>query len=62
VTELSCTPSRVAEVKAAVRELTFAQCRDVAAHALALDSAAAVRAHLVETFPALAGRDQEVAA
>lgn len=44
VTELSATPSMVAEIKAAVRAMTLADCRELAAQALTLDSAEAVRA------------------
>lgn len=44
VTELSATPSMVAEIKAAVRGLTLADCRQLAGQALTLDSAEAVRA------------------
>jgi phosphocarrier protein FPr/phosphocarrier protein len=57
VTELSATPSRIAEVKAVVRALTYAQCREAADKAVSLASAAEVRAHLLEAFPALAGRE-----
>jgi len=44
VTELSASPAIVPELKAAIRELTMAQCRDVAARALIQISAAEVRA------------------
>lgn len=44
VTELSATPSMVAEIKAAVRAMTLTECRQLAAQALTLDSAEAVRA------------------
>ena len=44
VTELSATPALVPEVKAAIRAVTLADCRDLAARAVAADSAAAVRA------------------
>jgi phosphocarrier protein FPr/phosphocarrier protein len=44
VTELSAAPAVVPELKAAIRDLTSAQCRDIAERALALASAAEVRA------------------
>ncbi len=44
VRELSATPSMVAEVKAVARGLTLADCSRLAAEALGLDSAEAVRA------------------
>jgi phosphoenolpyruvate-protein kinase (PTS system EI component) len=44
VTELSASPAAIPELKAAIRELTAAQCRDIAERALALTSAAEVRA------------------
>ncbi|MGH7025869.1 phosphoenolpyruvate--protein phosphotransferase [Brevundimonas sp.] len=53
VTELSATPSMVAEIKAAVRVMTLADCRDLAAEALTLDSAEAVRALADERLAAL---------
>ncbi|WP_339345776.1 phosphoenolpyruvate--protein phosphotransferase [uncultured Sphingomonas sp.] len=43
VTELSATPALVPEVKAAIRAATLADCRDLAARAVAADSAGAVR-------------------
>jgi len=48
VSELSGTPSAVPELKAAIRDLTVAQCRDLAARALVQASAAAVRALKLE--------------
>lgn len=53
VTELSATPSMVAEIKAAVRTVTLAECREMAAEALRLDSAEAVRALADERLAAL---------
>lgn len=44
VTELSATPSMTAEIKAVLRGVTLAECRALAAEALALDSPEAVRA------------------
>ena len=44
VRELSATPSMIAEVKAVARGLTLADCSRLAAEALGLDSAEAVRA------------------
>ncbi|MGA0545058.1 phosphoenolpyruvate--protein phosphotransferase [Brevundimonas sp. VNH65] len=44
VRELSATPAMTAEIKAGVRDLTLSDCRALAAEALALDSADAVRA------------------
>jgi phosphocarrier protein len=44
VRELSVPPARVAATKALVSQLTLNACHAVAAEALALDSAAAVRA------------------
>jgi phosphocarrier protein FPr/phosphocarrier protein len=44
VTELSAAPAAVPELKAAIRELTLAQCRDLAERALRQTSAAEVRA------------------
>lgn len=55
VRELSATPSMIAEVKAVARALTLADCRRLAAEALGLDSAEAVRALAGER---LAGRLQ----
>lgn len=43
VTELSAAPAMVAEIKAAVRSLTLGECRTLAASALAVESADAVR-------------------
>jgi len=44
VTELSASPAVVPELKAAIRALTMAQCRELAARALNQTSAAEVRA------------------
>ena len=44
VTELSASPAAVPELKAAIRKLTLAQCRDIAGRALMQTSAAEVRA------------------
>lgn len=46
VTELSVPPARVAAIKALVGKLEMARCRAAAIHALALPSAAAVRASI----------------
>jgi phosphocarrier protein FPr/phosphocarrier protein len=54
VTELSAAPAAVAELKAALRDLTLAQCRDLAERALAQTSAAEVRA--LELAPAGPGK------
>lgn len=53
VTELSATPSMVAEIKAAVRAVTLAECRSLAGQALRLDSAEAVRALVDQHLAAL---------
>jgi phosphoenolpyruvate-protein kinase (PTS system EI component) len=44
VTELSAAPAAIPDLKAAIRELTMDQCRDIAERALACASAAEVRA------------------
>jgi phosphocarrier protein FPr/phosphocarrier protein len=44
VTELSAAPGAIPELKAAIRQLTMDQCREIAARALAQTSAADVRA------------------
>lgn len=44
VTELSATPTMIAEIKAVVRRFTLAECRALALEALDLDSPEAVRA------------------
>jgi phosphoenolpyruvate-protein kinase (PTS system EI component) len=44
VTELSAAPAAIPELKAAIRDLTLAQCRDLAERALRQTSAAEVRA------------------
>jgi len=46
VRELSVPPARIAALKALVGELSIASCQALAAEALALDSAAAVRAFI----------------
>lgn len=51
VTELSASPAVIPEVKAAVRRLELAHCRSVAAAALQLDSAEAIRTLVRNTFP-----------
>jgi phosphocarrier protein FPr/phosphocarrier protein len=48
VTELSAAPAAIPELKAAIRDLTLAQCRDIAERALAQTSAAEVRALKLE--------------
>jgi phosphoenolpyruvate-protein phosphotransferase len=48
VTELSVPPARVAAIKALVGKLDIARCRAAAMQALALPSAAAVRAHITK--------------
>jgi phosphoenolpyruvate-protein phosphotransferase len=48
VVELSMNPGAIAKVKAEVRRWTAARARETAQHALALDSARAVRAMVVE--------------
>ena len=48
VRELSVTPSMTAEIKAVVRSLNLADCQVLAAQALTLDSAEAVRAFVAE--------------
>lgn len=53
VTELSATPSMTAEIKALLRGLTLADCRELATQALRLDSAEAVRALADERLAAL---------
>jgi len=44
VTELSAAPAAIPELKAAIRDLTLGQCRDLAERALLQTSAAEVRA------------------
>ncbi len=53
VTELSTTPSMTAEIKALLRGLTLADCRQLAAEALSLDCAEAVRALADDRLAAL---------
>jgi phosphocarrier protein FPr/phosphocarrier protein len=50
ITELSMPPAVIPLVKAAIVTVTLAQCREVAAQALTLDTAAAVRTLLQERF------------
>jgi phosphocarrier protein FPr/phosphocarrier protein len=56
VTELSAAPAAVPELKAAIRELTLAQCRNLAERALAQVSAADVRA--LRPSPSGSGRPE----
>ena len=51
VGELSAVPGAIPAIKDAVRRRTLAECRELAARALALESAAAVRALLAESDP-----------
>jgi len=51
VTELSASPAVIPEIKAIVRRLKAAECRSVARRALQLDSAAAIRALVADTWP-----------
>lgn len=51
VTELSATPASIPKLKAMIRQLTMDTCREVAQEALALPSAAAVRALLARHWP-----------
>jgi len=52
VTELSASPAVVPELKAAIRSLTMAQCREIAERALNQTSAAEVRALQLAAAPA----------
>ena len=54
VTELSASPAVVPDIKALVRRLDAAQCRAVAQQALQLDSPAAIRALVAQTWPGIA--------
>lgn len=54
VTELSASPAVIPEIKAAVRRLNLAECRDAAQAALQLTSAEAIRAQVRTTWPWLA--------
>jgi phosphoenolpyruvate-protein phosphotransferase len=56
VTELSASPAVVPDIKAIVRRLNVAECRAVAQRALQLDSAAAIRALVADTWPWLAAK------
>ncbi len=60
VTELSATPSRIPDVKALVRQVTFADCQKAARAALDLATAAEVRAMVLKTWPALGALSGEV--
>lgn len=51
VTELSATAAAIPEIKALVRGLDMARCRQVAAEVQELGTAAEVRAHLEKAFP-----------
>jgi phosphocarrier protein FPr/phosphocarrier protein len=51
VTELSAAPGVIAELKATIRALTLAQCRDIAERAIAQASAAQVRALTLTAAP-----------
>jgi phosphocarrier protein FPr/phosphocarrier protein len=55
VTELSAAPAVVPELKAALRDLTLAQCRDLARRAVQQTSAAEVRALKLSPAPARLG-------
>ncbi|HEY3815143.1 MAG TPA: phosphoenolpyruvate--protein phosphotransferase [Caulobacteraceae bacterium] len=57
VTELSATPNRIPDLKALIRQVTLADCRKAAQRALALASAADVRSLVMQTWPALTGRE-----
>ena len=57
VTELSATPNRIPDLKALIRQITLSDCRKAAAQALTLASAAEVRALVMQTWPALTGRE-----
>jgi phosphocarrier protein FPr/phosphocarrier protein len=62
VTELSATPARIPDLKAVIRQVTLADCRKAAKKALALASAAEVRALALKTWPVLTGREPELQA
>lgn len=51
VRKLSATASSIPEIKAIVRGVTLAECQEVARQAVALESAAAVRALLLDRWP-----------
>jgi phosphoenolpyruvate-protein kinase (PTS system EI component) len=51
VTELSASPAVIPEIKTIVRRLKAAECRAIAQRALQLDSAAAIRALVADTWP-----------
>jgi phosphoenolpyruvate-protein kinase (PTS system EI component) len=54
VDTLSVAPARIPEVKAIVRTLSHAHCREIAARALELETSEAVHALVVNTWPGLA--------
>ncbi len=54
VTELSAAPAAIPDLKAAIRELTMSQCRDIAERALVCTSAAEVRGLTLSPAPAAA--------
>jgi phosphocarrier protein FPr len=54
VDTLSVAPARIPEVKAIVRTLSHARCREIAASALELETSDAVHALVVNTWPGLA--------
>jgi phosphoenolpyruvate-protein phosphotransferase len=54
VTELSAAPAAIPDLKAAIRELTVSQCRDIAERALVCASAAEVRGLTLSPTPAAA--------
>ena len=56
VRELSVAPAMTAEIKSVVRRLTLEDCRTMAAQALELDSAEAVRALAVQHLADVQGR------
>ncbi|MBP0574045.1 hypothetical protein J8J40_26640, partial [Mycobacterium tuberculosis] len=53
VTELSASAGAIADIKALVRTLDLPRCAAVAQQALTLDSGAAVRRLIAESFPEL---------
>jgi phosphoenolpyruvate-protein kinase (PTS system EI component) len=54
VAELSAAPAAIPDLKAAIRELTMSQCRDIAERALVCASAAEVRGLTLAPTPAAA--------
>ena len=61
VRELSAAPAMIPEIKAAIRSLTLADCRRLAAEALVQDSAERVRAVAADRLPALTPRAGAIA-